>query len=98
MKSEERPDSGWNLLYSIGAVSAFAYVLMILVPLVLLIAEPRPPLVGGATILEYIAAHRAVYLAELICFVGLSLPAIAVFLALGIALAPIRKSLALLGP
>jgi hypothetical protein len=97
MESEERPDSGWNLLYRVGAISAFAYVLMILVPLVLLIAEPRPPLVGGATILEYIAAHRAVYLAELICFVGLSLPAIAVFLALGIALAPIRKSLALLG-
>ncbi len=97
MESDKSPDSSWNLLYRLGAISAFAYILMILVPLVLLIVAPQAPTSGGAAILEYIVAHRAVYLAELVCFVGLSLPAIAVFLALGVALAPVGKSLAALG-
>jgi hypothetical protein len=89
--------SSWSLLYGIGAVSAFVYVLMILVPLALLVAQPQAPISGGAAILEYIAAHKAVYLVELICFVGLSLPAIFVFLALGAALWRKNGSLALLG-
>jgi hypothetical protein len=97
MQIEEDSGSSWSLLYRAGAISAFAYILMILVPLVLLIVQPQPPLSGGVAILEYIAAHRVVYLAELVCFVGLSLPAIVVFFALGIALAPFGKSLAALG-
>jgi hypothetical protein len=97
MASEKGTGSSWSLLYRVGGLSAFAYMLMILVPLVLLIAARQPPTVGGAAILEYIAANRAVYLAELICFVGLCLPAIAVFLALGVSLAPTARSLAALG-
>ncbi len=50
---------------------------------------------GGS--LEAIAAHKAVYLAELICFVGLCVPALAVFLALAAALKHLNKSLAALG-
>jgi hypothetical protein len=93
----ESGDGSWRLLYRIGSISGFAYVAMIIVPLVLLVVAPQPPTAGGAAILEYIAAHRGVYLAQLICFVGLSLPALAVFLAVGAALAPQGKSLALLG-
>jgi hypothetical protein len=90
-------DSSWNLLYRAGWISAFVYILMIVLPLVLLIVAPQPPMSGGAAMLEYIAAHKAVYLALLVSFVGLSLPAIVVFLALGAALAPLERSLALLG-
>lgn len=97
MASEKETGSSWRLLYLAGGLAAFAYLLMILVPLVLLIAAPQPPTMGGAAILEYIAANRAVYLAELICFVGLSLPAIVVFLALGVSLAASAKSLAAMG-
>jgi hypothetical protein len=97
MHFEDVSGSSWKLLFRIGAISAFGYVLMVFIPLVLLIAAPHAPLSGGAAILEFIAAHRGAYLAELICFVGLSLPAIAAFLALGAALAPSGKSLALLG-
>ena len=73
MVERKTSTSSWSLLYGAGAVSAFAYVLMILVPLVLLVVQPQAPISGGAAILEYIAAHKAVYLVELICFVGLSL-------------------------
>jgi hypothetical protein len=90
-------NSSWRLLYAAGAVAAFVYVLMILVPLVLMVVQPMAPRTGGAAILEYIAAHKAVYLTELFCFVGLSLPAIFVFLALGAALWQGGKSLALMG-
>ena len=97
MPSEQETGSSWKLLYRLGGLSAFAYVLMILAPLVLLIVAPQPPTIGGAAILEYIASHRAVYLAELICFVGLGLPAVVVFLALGVSLASSARSLAALG-
>jgi len=57
---------------------------------------PAAP-VRGAAILEYVAAHCGVYLAELICFVGLSVPAIVVFFSLGVALFPYGRSQAALG-
>jgi hypothetical protein len=97
MQHDISSDDSWRALYRVGAISAFAYVLMIIVPIALLVAAPQPPLSGGAAILEYIAAHRGVYLAELICFVGLSVPAIVVFFSLGVALFPYGKSLAALG-
>ncbi len=87
----------WRQLYRVGAVSAFVYVFMILVPLVLLVAAPQPPLRDGAAILQYIAAHRAIYLVELVCFVGLSVPAVIVFFALGVALFRRSPSLVSLG-
>ncbi len=90
-------DPSWSGLYRAGAIAAFAYVLMILIPLVLLVVQPQPSHMGGAALLEYIGAHRAVYLAELVCFVGLSLPALVVFLALGLALLPLGRSLAAIG-
>jgi hypothetical protein len=97
MENHEASSSSWRLLYKAGAFSAFAYVLMIAIPIVLLAVQPQAPLTGGAAILEYIAAHKAVYLTELVCFVGLSLPAVFVFIALGVALWQGGRSLALLG-
>lgn len=87
----------WSVLYKVGAVAAFVYVAMMLVPLVLMIAAPIPPVEGGAAILDYINANKGVYIAELISFVGLCIPAIAMFLALGIGLRTVSPSLALLG-
>jgi hypothetical protein len=95
--SYSAPDPSWRRLYCVGAVSAASYVLLIMIPLVLLAIMPPPPLTGGAAILEYIAAHKAVYLIELISFVGLSLPAMIVFLALYVALKHLDQSLAALG-
>ena len=95
--SSIRSEGRWAALYKVGAFAAFLYVAMMFVPLVLMIVAPVPPTEGGAAILEYVNAHRAVYLAELICFVGLCVPAIAMFLALGVALRRASPSFALLG-
>jgi hypothetical protein len=90
-------DPSWSSLYRAGAVAAALYVLLIIVPLVLLSIAPRPPLAGGSAILEYIAANKLVYIIELVSFVGLSLPAMVVFLALYMALQHLNKSYAALG-
>jgi hypothetical protein len=47
--------------------------------------------------LQYIASHKPVYIIELVSFVGLSLPAMVVFLALYVALKHLNKSYAALG-
>lgn len=91
------PDRSWDRLYRAGGIAAVLYVVLIVVPLVLLTTAPQPPLVGGAAVLQYIAAHKAIYLIELISFVGLSLPALMVFLALFVALMHVNKSYAALG-
>jgi hypothetical protein len=96
-ESNIRSDKEWAGLYRVGALAAFAYVAMVLVPLVLMIVAPLPPMEGGAKLLEYVVAHREIYLAELICFVGLGIPAIALFTALGVALRSASPSFALLG-
>ncbi|HET7478829.1 MAG TPA: DUF4386 family protein [Rubrobacteraceae bacterium] len=91
------PDLSWRGLYRAGALSAVLYVVLIVVPVVLLFAAPQPPLSGGDEILRYIAENKAVYVIELVSFVGLSLPAIVVFLALYVALRHLDRSYAALG-
>ena len=89
-------DASWQPLYAIGSVLALVYVIMILVPLVLVVVVPLPPATGGDAILRYITVHRTPYLVELICFVGLNIPALGVFLSLSISLKETSKSLAAL--
>ncbi len=72
----------WKTLYLAGAVSAFLYTALAIAPIALVFTPEQPPVEGGAGVLQYIASHRLVYLTELICFVGLSAPALVVFLAL----------------
>jgi hypothetical protein len=91
------PDPSWTDLYRAGGIAAALYVLLIFIPLVLLNTTPQPPLSGGAALLQFIASHKAVYIIELVSFVGLSLPALVVFLALYVALKHLNKSLAALG-
>ena len=90
------PDLSWRRLYGAGAWASLAYVILVLVPLALLFLAPVPP-ASGAAVLEYIGAHRVVYVVELVCFVGLSIPAIVVFCAWTVALWPVDRSLALVG-
>ncbi len=90
-------DPSWKLLYGAGSLSSLLYVLLIAVPLVLVFSVPQPPTSGGAAVLNYIASHKAAYVIELVCFVGLSLPVLVVFLALFAALRPLDKNLAAIG-
>jgi len=90
------PDQSWTGLYKAGGWSAMLFVLLVLIPLVLVVAAPVPP-VDGSGLLAYIAAHKVIYLTELICFVGLSVPALVAFAAVAVALKGVHKSLAALG-
>ena len=90
------PDPSWRGLYRLGAWAAAVYVVMVLIPLVLLATAAVPP-TSGAAVLEYIDSHRVVYLVELVCFVGLSVPAMVVFTAWAMALKHVDKSVALIG-
>jgi hypothetical protein len=90
------PDPTWGPLFTAGAWSALVYVLLVLLPVALVFAAPLPP-TEGAALLEYIAAHKVVYLTELVCFVGLAVPAVVVFSALAVALTGVNKSIAAIG-
>ena len=97
MDNEKSLGPSFQLLFRIGAIAALVFMLFTLVPLVLMITQPIPPYGGGAALLDFIAAHPVLYVTELVCFTGLSIPAIVFFLALGVALWPSGKDLALLG-
>lgn len=90
------PDRTWRTLYRIGGVAAIVYVVMVLVPVIMIFVAPIPP-TEGAALLEYIDAHRVLYVTQLVCFVGLSVPALVVFGAAAVALAGSSRSLAALG-
>jgi Domain of unknown function (DUF4386) len=94
---EASADPSWKGLYRAGSVSAALFVVLVIVPLVFIFTMPQPPISGGAATLQYIASHKLIYLTELVAFVGLSVPAMVVFLALYQALKHLNKSYAALG-
>lgn len=96
-ESRQHPDPTWRALYAVGSAAALLYIVMIIVPLVLVFTSPQPPSSGGEAVLRYIASHKPIYLIELVCFVGLSIPALVVFLALSVSLKELNKSLAAIG-
>lgn len=95
-RAETFAGESWALLYRAGSISAAVYVVLVLVPMALVFVAPVPPASGGP-LLDYIAAHRVVYLVELVCFVGLAVPALVVFTATATALLRVDRSLALIG-
>jgi hypothetical protein len=93
----KQSDQSWKSLFMTGSILALVYTAMVVLPLVLIFTTPQPPATGGLAVLSYIASHKGIYLTELICFVGLSIPAIGVFFALAILLLKSNKVLAALG-
>lgn len=86
----------WERLYRLGGGAAALFVVLVLIPMTLVFAAPVPPAEGGP-LLTYIAAHKGVYLTQLICFVGLAVPALVVFAAVGLALSAVDRSIAVVG-
>ncbi len=91
------PDPSWRDLYRAGGVSAFLYIVLLIVPIVLIFIMPQPPSSDGAAILQYIASNKVVYITELVLFLAPSVVAMIVFLALYMALKHLNKSLAAIG-
>jgi len=96
-EAEAAPDPSWRSLYKAGGVSGVLVGVLYIVATVLVFIMPQPPSSSGAAALQYIASHKPVYIIELVSFVGLSLPAMVVFLALYGALKHLNKSYAALG-
>jgi hypothetical protein len=88
------PDPSWSGLYRAGAVSAGLAVLMYVAALVIFVVTTPPPTAGGAAMLEYVDAHRTVYIVRQVLWVAPSLPLMVVFLALAVALHRLGKSFA----
>jgi hypothetical protein len=91
------PDPSWRDLYRAGGISAFLYIVLLIVPIVLIFIMPQPPISDGAATLQYIASNKVLYITELVLFLAPSVLAMIVFLALYMALKHLNKSLAAIG-
>ncbi len=89
-------DCSWARLYRLGGGAGALFVILTLIPVALVFTAPVPPTDGGP-LLTYIATHKAVYLTQLVCFVGLAVPALIVFAAAAVALTGVDKSLSAVG-
>jgi len=90
------PDPSWRLLYRIGGVSAWIFVAMVVAGIVLVGAAPRPPAAGGTATLNYIAAHRMLYIVNQQVWLVMGFFAMVTYLALYPALKGLNQSLAAL--
>jgi hypothetical protein len=88
------PAASWRPLYRAGAISAGLAVLMYLAALAIFAVTTAPPTTGGAAMLEYVDAHRTIYIVRQVLWVAPSLPLVVVMLALAVALWPLGKSFA----
>jgi len=91
------PDPSWHLLYRIGGISAWIFVAMLVAGIVLVGAAPRPPAGGGTATLNYIAAHRMLYIVNQQVWLVPGFFAMVTYLALYPALKGLNQSLAALG-
>src|SRR6266542_3993673 len=91
------PDASWGQLYRIGGISAGLFVALLVAAVLLAIATPPPPTKGGAATLDFIAAHRALYVVHQQLWLVPGLFAAVMYLALFPALRPLHPSGAALG-
>lgn len=94
---EATPDPSWRGLYQAGGLSAVLFVVSVLVAIVIVVIAPPPLSADGATTLQYIAAHKGLYIIEQVLWLVLSVFGAVVFLALYQALKHLNKSYAALG-
>ncbi|WP_328531081.1 hypothetical protein OG984_08145 [Nocardioides sp. NBC_00368] len=87
-------DPVWQRLHRAGAVSAGLAVVLYVAALVIFAVVAPPPTAGGAAMLEYVDAHRTVYIVRQVLWLTPSLLLMVVFLALAVALRHLDKSFA----
>ncbi|MFC5821740.1 hypothetical protein [Nonomuraea harbinensis] len=95
--SENTPRAGdvaWSPLYRIAGASAGLAVLLYGAALVIVSVTAAAPVSGGAPLLEYIGAHRTLYIVRQVLWLCPSVLLMVVFLALVVALRHQNRSLA----
>lgn len=90
-------DRAWRDLYRVGGIAAFLATLIYVVATVLDFTLPAAPTEGGAATLEYIAAHRAVYILAQVLWLAPSVLLIVTFLALYAASKDVHAGYAAIG-
>jgi hypothetical protein len=90
-------DPSWRSLYRAGGVSGLLAGLIYIVAAVLIFTTPSPPASGGVETLQYIASHRSLYILKQVLWLGPSVLAMVMFLALYPALRHVNKSYAAIG-
>jgi hypothetical protein len=90
-------DESWRALYRAAGISGMLAAIIYLVAVVLIFTTAPVPTSGGAETLSYIAAHRSLYIIKQILWLGPSVLAMVVFLALYPALKQVNTSYAALG-
>jgi hypothetical protein len=88
------PDPSWGPLYRAGAVSAGIAVVLYVAALVVFAVTTAPPTSGGARTLEYVDAHRTIYIFRQLLWLVPSLFLMVVFLALAVSVRHLGKSFA----
>ncbi|WIY01034.1 hypothetical protein QRX60_44540 [Amycolatopsis mongoliensis] len=78
--------TSWGPLYRAGAVSAGLAVLLYGTALVLVVVTAAPPVSDGAKLLEYIDAHRTLYVVRQLLWLAPGIFLMVTFLALAVAL------------
>lgn len=96
-RTKAAPDPSWRGLYQAGGVSAVLFVVLVLAAIVIVVVAPPPLNANGATTLQYVASHKALYIIEQALWLALSVFAMVVYLALFEALKHVNKSYAALG-
>jgi hypothetical protein len=95
MRSAGAAERQWVPLYRAGALSAGVAVLLYVVAFVVFAVSEQPPESGGAALLEYVEAHRTVYILRQVLWLVPNLFLMVVLLALAMALRDQSRSLAL---
>lgn len=91
------PDPAWSTLYWVGGVSGLLAGVIYIIAVILIFTTPSPPVSGGVATLEFIAAHRSLYILKQILWLSPSVLAMIVFLALYPALRQVNRSYAAIG-
>ena len=90
----EKAGDSWHGLYQFAGVAAVLFVLLLIAALIIDFIAP-PPVHSGTETLEFIAANKALYIAEQLLWIVPGILPVIVYAALFVALAPLGRSLAL---
>ncbi len=96
-EAEAAPDPSWRGLYRAGGISGVLFIVLTIVSIVLVFTKPLPQSLSGAATLQNIASNRSLYILKQVLWLGPSVLAMVVFLALYRALKHLDKSYAALG-